>query len=129
MQFEIFINVESWADHETSPREALRIDVVVKDRKIVEWKVRGRDDAQTSDRAGESGAKVALVRNFEFRIPLDWLGTAPLVGGDGSQAAPGPKRLRLRLSLWQNRLPVDALPLEGWIEVHLLEEGELMSLY
>jgi hypothetical protein len=37
--------------------------------------------------------------------------------------------LRLRLSLWQNRLPVDALPLEGWIELHLLEEGEFLSLY
>jgi hypothetical protein len=57
------------------------------------------------------------------------LGVSSLVGTDGSQAQPEPKRIRLRLSLWQNRLPVDALPLEGWIELHLLEEGELMSFY
>ena len=131
MQFEIVVNVEAWADHEPALRQALRIDVVVSDRKIVEWKVSGRDEGagRGADQGGDSGAKVALVRNFEFRLPLAWLGAAPLVGTDGSQAKQDIKRLRLRLSLWQNRLPVDALPLEGWIELHLLEEGELMSLY
>ncbi len=131
MQFEIVVNVEGWGNHEPALRQALRVDVVVSGRKIVEWKVSGGDDAgsQASDSGGESSAKVALVRNFEFRLPLAWLGAAPLVGNDGSQANQGTNRLRLRLSLWQNRLPVDALPLEGWIELHLLEEGELMSLY
>jgi alpha-amylase/alpha-mannosidase (GH57 family) len=124
MQFEIVVNVESWAERETSPRKTLRLDIVVKDRKIVEWKVSGSDES-----ASNSSAKVALVRNFEFSLPLAWLGASPLVGPDVSQSKSGPNRLRLRLSLWQNRLPVDALPLEGWIELHLLEEGELMSLY
>jgi len=36
-------------------------------------------------------------------------------------------RLRLRFSLWQNRLPVDALPVQGGIELQLLSEAELMS--
>jgi len=130
MQFEIVVNVEGWGDHEPALRQALRVDVVVRDRKIAEWKVSGRDeDGAASDQGANSGAKVALVRNFEFRLPLAWLGAAPLLGADGSQAKQGTNRLRLRLSLWQNRLPVDALPLEGWIELHLLEEGELMSLY
>jgi len=58
------------------------------------------------------------------------LSAAPVSSGDSKGAkSPAVTRLRLRLSLWQNRLPVDALPLEGWIELHLLEEGELMSLY
>ena len=131
MQFEIVVNVEGWGDQEPALRQALRVDVVVRDRKIVEWKVSGRDEAQGqgSDHGGDSSAKVALDRNFEFRLPLAWLGSAPVVGTDGSQAKQGTTRLRLRLSLWQNRLPVDALPLEGWIDLHLLEEGELMSLY
>jgi len=34
------------------------------------------------------------------------------------------KTLRLRFSLWENRLPVDALPVEGWIELQLVSEGE-----
>ena len=36
--------------------------------------------------------------------------------------------LRLRFSVWQSRLPVDALPLEGWIELRLLSEEDLMAL-
>ena len=35
-------------------------------------------------------------------------------------------KLRLRFSLWQNRLPVDSLPLEGWIELLVLSEGDLI---
>jgi hypothetical protein len=35
--------------------------------------------------------------------------------------------LKLRFSLWQNRLPVDALPVEGWIELHLVGEAELAA--
>jgi alpha-amylase/alpha-mannosidase (GH57 family) len=123
MQFEIVVNVESWTEDGKAPLKALRVDVVVKDRKILEWKVSGKDEV------ADGGAKVALARNFEFCIPLARLGVSSLVGTDGSQAQLEPKRIRLRLSLWQNRLPVDALPLEGWIELHLLEEGELMSFY
>jgi len=35
-------------------------------------------------------------------------------------------KVRLRFSLWQNRLPVDSLPLEGWIELQVVSEGELL---
>ena len=31
-------------------------------------------------------------------------------------------------SLWHNRLPLDALPLEGWIELHLLSEEDLKAM-
>jgi len=34
----------------------------------------------------------------------------------------------LRFSIWQNRLPLDALPPEGWIELQLLSENELAAL-
>ena len=40
-------------------------------------------------------------------------------------AVPPNSRLRLRFSLWHNRLPVDALPMEGWIELQLLSEWDL----
>ena len=130
MQFEIVVNLESWAEGETSPRNTLRFDVVVKERKIAEWRVsagKKEEPLQSSNRPGDESAKVALVRNFEFRVPLAWLSASSESGSDGKQ--PKLNRIRLRLSLWQNRLPVDALPLEGWIELHLLEEGELMSMY
>ncbi|MBM3775699.1 MAG: glycoside hydrolase [Acidobacteria bacterium] len=37
--------------------------------------------------------------------------SAPVAG------APGGGKLRFRLTLWQNRLPVQAIPQEGWLEV------------
>jgi hypothetical protein len=129
MQFEIVVNLESWADHEQAPRKALRLDMVVNDRKIVEWKVSAPGEAGTLKSSGEDGAKVALVRNFEFRVPLAWLAAGPVGHDQLRQGKSVANRIRLRLSLWQNRLPVDVLPLEGWIELHLLEEGELMSMY
>jgi len=58
---------------------------------------------------------------------LSWLLATP-VGGTGGKSAPLATRLRLRFSIWQNRLPVDALPLEGWIELQLLSEEDLMAL-
>ena len=36
-------------------------------------------------------------------------------------------RLRLRFSLWQNGLPADALPLEGWMELPLLHREDLTT--
>jgi hypothetical protein len=46
-------------------------------------------------------------------------------GGAAAVAPTG--RLRLRFSLWHNGLPVDALPVEGWIELQLLSEWELAA--
>ena len=96
------------------------------------WKVTEGKDKAVADSA-DSGdmARVALVRNFEFRLPLTWLLAAPLE----IEKVRGPKssdlltvRLRLRFSLWQNHLPVDALPVEGWIELELLAEEDLLGV-
>jgi hypothetical protein len=69
--------------------------------------------------------KLALARNFEFRLPLRWLHAASAPDGAGGEKVEV-TRLRLRFSLWHNHLPVDALPLEGWIELPLLSEAHLM---
>ena len=74
---------------------------------------------------------MALLRNFEFRVPLVWLLAVPLEmenvrGWKESRCCA--VRLRLRFSVWQNRLPVDALPVEGWIELELLAEEDLLSV-
>ena len=93
------------------------------------------DESETvvaaSTDATEKDARVALVRDFEFRLPLTWLLAAPLQ----IDKVRGPKssdvlttRLRLRFSLWQNNLPVDALPVEGWIELELLAEADLAAV-
>jgi hypothetical protein len=99
--------------------------------KIQSWKISVAEDEErlaTSSRP-EGAVTLALARNFEFTLPLAWLFATP--SSDATFARDSSlvvTKLRLRFSLWQNRLPVDALPLEGWIELALLSEAELMSL-
>jgi hypothetical protein len=56
--------------------------------------------------------------------PSGGVSQQPKAGGADVATA---SRLRLRFSIWQNRLPVDALPVEGWIELILASEAELMA--
>jgi alpha-amylase/alpha-mannosidase (GH57 family) len=63
-----------------------------------------------------SGIAVALDVIFECRISLRLL-----------DAAPG-TLLGVRFSLWRDRLPLDALPREGFLEVRLLPESELSAV-
>ena len=134
--FEIVVNVESWAIGEPRPRRTLRVNASASAAKISEWKIEngvaGRVLASSAQ--PDEHAKVALMRNFEFKLPLTWLLAVPSAGPEktsekekkpGAPVAPTSK-LRLRFSLWQNRLPVDSLPLEGWIELQVVSEGELL---
>jgi len=131
--FEIVVNLESWANRAAKPRRELRLGAAVDSGRIQSWKVtQGKDKVVADSRSMDpEGARVALVRNFEFRLPLAWLPAAPLeidkVRGPNSSDLLT-VRLRLRFSVWQNHLPVDALPVEGWIELELLAEEDLLSV-
>jgi hypothetical protein len=132
MEFDLVVNLESWASGEARPRRALRLDVGVEGRKLITWKVEGLEETSPASSIGAEGdAKVALLRNFEFGLPLSWLLATPASGESsrpvGTVAIPSASKLRLRFGLWQNRLPVDALPLEGWIELQLVSEAELAA--
>jgi alpha-amylase/alpha-mannosidase (GH57 family) len=130
--FEVVVNLESWANHATKPRRELRLDAVVNGGRMQSWKVtEGKDRAVADSTDPHDSARVVLFRNFEFRLPLSWLLAAPLP----MDKVRGPKssdvltvRLRLRFSVWQNHLPVDALPVEGWIELELLTEDDLAAM-
>ena len=54
--------------------------------------------------------------HFEWKVPLQALNAR-----DGGL-------LRIRFSIWRDRLPVDALPQEGSIEVPLVSESDLSAL-
>jgi alpha-amylase/alpha-mannosidase (GH57 family) len=130
--FELVVNVESWANQASKPRRELRLDAVMSEGRMQSWKAtQGSDKAMADSRDASDLARVALMRNFEFRLPLTWLLAAPLeidkVRGTKS-SDPLTVRLRVRFSLWQNRLPVDALPVEGWIELELLTEEDLVAV-
>jgi alpha-amylase/alpha-mannosidase (GH57 family) len=131
--FEIVVNLESSAGEGAAPRHTLRLDVGVAGGSIRSWKVGVPDADQShagSDRPTDQAA-VALLRNFEFKLPLDWLQVLPVgSGGQKANSAPGvpAATLRLRFSVWQNGLPTDALPVEGWMELQLLREEDLIAL-
>jgi alpha-amylase/alpha-mannosidase (GH57 family) len=129
--FEVVVNLESWANHAAKPRRELRLGAAVDEGRIQSWRVTEGEDKALADSTDSKDARVALVRNFEFRLPLTWLLAAPLE----IDKVRGPKssdglttRLRLRFSMWQNHLPVDALPVEGWIELELLTEADLLAV-
>ena len=136
IEFELVVNLESWASAEARLRRALRLSAKIKERALVTWKVDGRiEEAATSTQKAGETSKIALLRNFEFRLPLTWLLAMPAQGNENvagaghtsmwGVAAGG--KLRLRFSLWHAGLPVDALPMEGWIELLLVSEGDLRS--
>jgi alpha-amylase/alpha-mannosidase (GH57 family) len=131
--FCLVVNLESWAAEAKRPRRVLRVDVEVEAAKIRSWRVTAPDDSAvlaTSDEPG-SEAKIVLGRNFELKLPLAWLLATPAASRGNSPekpVTPIATKLRLRFSVWQNRLPVDALPLEGWIELQLLSEEDLTAM-
>ncbi|HZQ19386.1 MAG TPA: glycoside hydrolase family 57 protein [Terriglobales bacterium] len=120
--FEITVIAESWAENSNRPRRALRLNAEVVGSKIASWNIFDDGAHLPTD-----GAAIALGRNFEFKLPLAQLYALPPQSRDGD---PSPKatKIRLRFSIWQNRLPVDALPVEGWMELPLLSEEELMAV-
>ena len=132
-EFEVVVNLDSWAHQSAKPRRELRLGAAVDGGRVQSWKVTQGKDKPVADSpdAKEKDARVALVKNFEFRLPLTWLLAAPLetarVLGKKSSESPA-VRLRLRFSLWRNHLPVDALPVEGWMELQLLPEEELLAV-
>jgi alpha-amylase/alpha-mannosidase (GH57 family) len=133
IKFELVVNLESWAPDAPRPRRALRLDAQVDAATMQSWQLSSPDEPPplASSNQPSSEAKLAFARNFEFKVPLAWLLAKPVSSARSATGKTAPSittRLRLRFSLWQNHLPVDALPLEGWIELQLLSEQDLAAL-
>ena len=147
--FELVVNLESWTRSEHRARASLRLEAIVKQRKICSWQISSGQNERAVAASGDAGeampiavttsstvtpaippAKVALIRNFEFRVPLNALQiskAAVQVSPYIKEDAVKPNKIKLRFSLWQNRLPVDALPLEGWIDLDVVSDEELRT--
>jgi hypothetical protein len=124
MCFDLVINLESQVGNSSEAHRKLRLDASIENKALQSWSVANPlSGAQIVDAAHseKSPAQVAIKKVFEFRVPLEWL-RAPMAN-QGPQA----DRLALRVSLWHDRLPIDALPVEGSIELQLVSEAELMS--
>jgi hypothetical protein len=119
---EIVVNLESWAERSSRPRRSLRLNLQVHESRISGWTI-----GDNGDQVSREGADAALARNFEFKVPLALLYAQPPESTSDS-SSPAATKIRLRVSVWQNHLPLDALPLGGWMELQLLPEEELIAL-
>ena len=133
MDFELVVNLESWAANAGRPRRALRVEARIEAGKMTSWQVSSPEEEMplvTSEQA-TTEVRIAWARNFEWKVPLSWLWATPVASAPTAAANPSlplVTKLRVRFSLWQNRLPVDALPVEGWVELQLLSESGLAAL-
>ncbi|HEX9119414.1 MAG TPA: glycoside hydrolase family 57 protein, partial [Terriglobales bacterium] len=97
---------------------SFRLELKVEDRAIKSWRLRPADSETAvagSDVPYNNTVRATLYKNIEFQIPLALLGA-----GFG-------QTLRLRFSLWRDHLPVDALPVEGTMELAVISEDEMSA--
>ncbi|HWX55242.1 MAG TPA: glycoside hydrolase family 57 protein [Verrucomicrobiae bacterium] len=97
-----------------SPAMRYRLEITIFQGRVEAWALyeNGIDKPMPSD----AGTVVALDSIFECRIPLALIGASM-----GSL-------LRVRFSLWQDQLPLDAMPQEGSLDLHVVPENELGGL-
>jgi alpha-amylase/alpha-mannosidase (GH57 family) len=102
-------------------RKPLRFEASVHDHIVTDWRLRevtgrngsSRDTILAASNADHRGVQMRTRRNFECKIPLATLGAT-----EGA-------RLNLRVSVWRDRLPLDALPVEGSVDLIVAPEWEL----
>ncbi len=115
---ELRVNVDVERKNE---KHAFRLDATVLNGRIQSWSLieeNGSERQRAQSDGLPAGTEVALEKILELRLPFTLLGVRQ---GD---------RLRLRFSVWRNRLPIDALPLEGSMEIDVVpEEALAMNAY
>src|ERR1700730_15311358 len=99
--FDLLVNVESWASVEPRPRRTLRVEASVQERRLKSWKVENGSEerVKASSSQPDEHVKLALLRNFEFKLPLAWLlatpSAAPAERKAGATAVAATSKLRL----------------------------------
>ena len=117
-EFRLVVNCESIEKSVGAAGESkLRLEAWVADEALAQWSLGkvGQKRAIAGSDATRDDVKVKLLRNFEFKLPLQLL---RVVQGN---------TVRLRFTLWRDHLPLDALPLEGWIELRVAPEWDLQA--
>jgi len=120
--YRLVVNFEVWASEGSSKAQprSYRLTVDAQGREPQKWVLTNGEERHTLANfsgdvgdANSNGVEVALDEVFEMRVPFELFKAQ-----EGS-------RVRLRFAIWREHLPVDALPLEGWIDLHLVPEEEL----
>ena len=109
---QLTVSIETQSPQTPSTATVHRLEVDISGGHVRGWKF--MENGQPGEHQESIQASLASI--FECCVPLELLG------------AQLRSTLRVRFSLWRDHLPLDALPQEGAIEVHLLPESELIAL-
>jgi len=99
-------------------KHTFRLDVVVNDGRMSSWSLIEENGAERQRAQSDgltAGVDVALEKILEVRLPFTLLGVR------------NADEIKLRFSVWRDRLPIDALPLEGSIELDVIPEEALAA--
>jgi alpha-amylase/alpha-mannosidase (GH57 family) len=99
-------------------KHTFRLDTRVLDGKMTSWLLleeNGAERLRAESDGLTAGIEVAMQKILEATVPFTLLGVLP---GD---------ELLLRFSVWRDRLPMDALPLEGSVKLQVVPEEELAA--
>ncbi len=120
--YRLVVNLEVWAaegNHKAAP-SIYRLTADARGRELQKWALTNGQErhqlasfARGEQETNANGVEVALDHIFEMRVPFE------LIGAEAGS------RIRLRFAIWREHLPVDSLPLEGWIDLHVVAEEEL----
>jgi hypothetical protein len=112
--FEVLIAMETLLPGHARASASPQLRITLANGDVSGWRWETAAD-QNGDAGAAKGIAVGFRNGVEALIPLALL-----------KAQPGGK-LRLRVSLWRDGLPLDALPLEGSMELDLLSEHDLSA--
>jgi hypothetical protein len=100
-------------------RKCMRLEASVREGGLTRWRLRPVDSdipVAASEMPCSSHVRATLLKNFEFQVPLAALGAR-----FGEVA-------RLRFTIWRDHLPVDALPVEGTLDLAIVAEEEMEAV-
>ena len=110
----LVMTIETRSREGAGSTRAYRLEAKIAAGEVQGWSF--SENGQGAQPHPEISTRVRMQSIFEMQVPLRLLNAVM-----GSV-------LRIRFSLWRDRLPLDALPQEGWMEVPVLPESELAAL-
>jgi hypothetical protein len=120
--YRLVVNLEVWRDGQDrkAAPDSYRLAVDAQGHNLLRWVLTNGHERNTlanfssdNGNSNTNGVEVALQQIFEMRLPFQ------LIGAESGSC------IRLRFAIWREHLPVDSLPLEGWIDLHAVPEEEL----
>jgi hypothetical protein len=94
----------------------LRLEIELLQGEVAGWKLHNVGKAALASQSKPAGMEVALGKILEIKLPMK------LVGAEEGHT------FNLRFVLYRDRLPIDALPQEGSLEIQVAPEDVLIEL-